>query len=294
MNYKNLLLILLFLTSCTVQSTQYSENIFSNRGFVLLYDESLIEKVLENESSKTVSNIFRYLDTNDQATIIGMFSKDKQNEILKLIEVDDKDEVEEIIKDWCKNDNEKKSVLLRYFNPIGAHASGLIGEDPVETPNNLMPYITQVASGRLDKLKIYGDDYETNDGTGVRDYIHVVDLAKGHLAAINFLEKCKDVEIFNLGTGLGHSVKEVLNSFFLINPVSTIIQIRFFWIALFINNATTLLSTPPDNAHITLSFFTVFFISFINLFFWDVALHFFFILQIGNKKFLNSCFPLSV
>ena len=72
-----------------------------------------------------------------------------------------------------------------------------------------MPYITQVASGRLDKLKIYGDDYETNDGTGVRDYIHVVDLAKGHLAAINFLEKCKDVEIFNLGTGLGHSVKEV-------------------------------------------------------------------------------------
>ena len=121
--------------------------------------------------------------------------------------------VEKIIKDWCKTDNEKKSVILRYFNPIGAHASGLIGEDPFETPNNLMPYITQVASGRLDKLKIYGDDYETNDGTGVRDYIHVVDLAKGHLAAINYLEKCKDVEIFNLGTGLGHSVKEVLNSF---------------------------------------------------------------------------------
>ena len=121
--------------------------------------------------------------------------------------------VEEIIKDWCKTDNEKKSILLRYFNPIGAHASGLIGEDPFKTPNNLMPYITQVASGRLNKLKIYGDDYETIDGTGVRDYIHVVDLAKGHLAAINFLEKCKDFEIFNLGTGLGHSVKEVLNSF---------------------------------------------------------------------------------
>ena len=107
----------------------------------------------------------------------------------------------------------KKRVFFRYFNPIGAHASGLIGEDPFGTPNNLMPYITQVASGRLDKLKIYGNDYETNDGTGVRDYIHVVDLAKGHLAAINFLEKCKDVEIFNLGTGFGHSVKEVLNSF---------------------------------------------------------------------------------
>ena len=94
--------------------------------------------------------------------------------------------VEEIIKDWCKTDNKKKSVILRYFNPIGAHASGLIGEDPFGIPNNLMPYITQVALGRLDKLKIYGNDYETTDGTGVRDYIHVVDLAKGHLAAINF------------------------------------------------------------------------------------------------------------
>ena len=121
--------------------------------------------------------------------------------------------VEKIIKDWCKNNNQKKSVILRYFNPIGAHASGLIGEDPFETPNNLMPYITQVALGRLEKLKIYGNDYKTNDGTGVRDYIHVVDLARGHLAAINFLEKCIGVEIFNLGTGFGYSVKEVLNSF---------------------------------------------------------------------------------
>ena len=122
--------------------------------------------------------------------------------------------VEEIIKDWCKSDSQKKSVILRYFNPIGAHPSGLIGEHPFGTPNNLMPYITQVASGNLDKLKIYGNDYDTLDGTGVRDFIHVVDLAKGHLAAINFLEKCKSsVEIFNLGTGFGQSVKEVLNSF---------------------------------------------------------------------------------
>ncbi len=121
--------------------------------------------------------------------------------------------VEEIIKDWCKTDNNKRSIILRYFNPIGAHASRLIGEDPFGIPNNLMPYITQVASGRLEKLKIFGNDYETNDGTGVRDYIHVVDLAKGHLAAIDFLKKCKGVEIFNLGTGFGYSVKEVLNSF---------------------------------------------------------------------------------
>ena len=121
--------------------------------------------------------------------------------------------VEEIIKDWCKTDNNKRSIILRYFNPIGAHASRLIGEDPFGIPNNLMPYITQVASGRLEKLKIFGNDYETNDGTGVRDYIHVVDLAKGHLAAIDFLKKCKGVEIFNLGTGFGYSVKEVLASF---------------------------------------------------------------------------------
>ena len=128
--------------------------------------------------------------------------------------------VEEIIKDWCKTNSKKKSVILRYFNPIGAHTSGLIGEDTFGTPNNLMPYITQVASGRLEKLKIYGNDYETNDGTGVRDYIHIVDLAKGHLAAIDFLRKCKGIEIFNLGTGFGHSVKDVIDSFEKISGIS--------------------------------------------------------------------------
>ncbi len=104
-------------------------------------------------------------------------------------------------------------VLLRYFNPIGAHASGLIGEDPNGIPNNLMPYITQVAVGKLDKLHVFGDDYATPDGTGVRDYIHVVDLAKGHVKALKAIEEHCGVAIYNLGTGRGYSVLEVVHAF---------------------------------------------------------------------------------
>ena len=104
-------------------------------------------------------------------------------------------------------------VLLRYFNPIGAHESGLIGEDPNGIPNNLMPYITQVAVGKLDKLHVFGDDYATPDGTGVRDYIHVVDLAKGHVKALKAIEENCGVAIYNLGTGRGYSVLEVVHAF---------------------------------------------------------------------------------
>ena len=104
-------------------------------------------------------------------------------------------------------------VLLRYFNPIGAHESGLIGEDPNGIPNNLMPYITQVAVGKLDKLHVFGDDYATADGTGVRDYIHVVDLAKGHVKALKAIEENCGVAIYNLGTGRGYSVLEVVHAF---------------------------------------------------------------------------------
>ena len=104
-------------------------------------------------------------------------------------------------------------VLLRYFNPIGAHESGLIGEDPNGIPNNLMPYITQVAVGKLDKLHVFGDDYAIPDGTGVRDYIHVVDLAKGHVKALKAIEENCGVAIYNLGTGRGYSVLEVVHAF---------------------------------------------------------------------------------
>ena len=104
-------------------------------------------------------------------------------------------------------------VLLRYFNPIGAHPSGLMGEDPSGIPNNLMPYITQVAVGKRDKLHVFGNDYDTPDGTGVRDYIHVVDLARGHVKALAAIEKNCGVEVFNLGTGKGYSVLEIVKAF---------------------------------------------------------------------------------
>ena len=110
-------------------------------------------------------------------------------------------------------------VLLRYFNPIGAHASGRIGEDPRGIPNNLMPYITQVAVGRRDHLSVFGNDYDTPDGTGVRDYIHVVDLAKGHVAAVKYVLENKGCEVFNLGTGTGYSVLDMVHSFIDVNRV---------------------------------------------------------------------------
>ena len=121
--------------------------------------------------------------------------------------------IEIILKDACKADPALSAVLLRYFNPIGAHESGLIGEDPQGIPNNLMPYITQVASGRLEKLNIFGNDYDTPDGTGVRDYIHVVDLARGHVCAIKYAAENKGADVINLGTGKGYSVLEMVKTF---------------------------------------------------------------------------------
>ncbi len=121
--------------------------------------------------------------------------------------------IEYILKDLYQSDNRWNIALLRYFNPIGAHKSGLIGEDPNGIPNNLMPYITQVAVGKLDYLNIFGNDYDTEDGTGVRDYIHVVDLAIGHLRAVEKLEDNPGLVIYNLGTGRGTSVLEMVNAF---------------------------------------------------------------------------------
>jgi UDP-glucose 4-epimerase len=121
--------------------------------------------------------------------------------------------IEEMLRDMAKSDPEWRIGLLRYFNPVGAHASGLIGEDPQGIPNNLMPYVTQVAVGRRPELGIFGADYPTPDGTGVRDYIHVVDLARGHLAALEALRKEAGVLTVNLGTGQGYSVLEVVAAF---------------------------------------------------------------------------------
>jgi UDP-glucose 4-epimerase len=121
--------------------------------------------------------------------------------------------IESILKDLYISDNEWSIAILRYFNPIGAHSSGRIGEHPCGTPNNLMPYITQVAAGRLKSLRVFGNDYPTPDGTGVRDYLHVVDLALGHMKAIEKVMSSTGVEVYNLGTGKGYSVLEMIRSF---------------------------------------------------------------------------------
>ena len=121
--------------------------------------------------------------------------------------------LEQVLTDIQKADNEWNVILLRYFNPIGAHKSGRIGENPNGIPNNLMPYITQVAVGKLKELGVFGNDYDTPDGTGVRDYIHVVDLAKGHLKALEKIEKENDTFVYNLGTGTGYSVLQVVEAF---------------------------------------------------------------------------------
>ena len=121
--------------------------------------------------------------------------------------------IERILMDYCKAEPSLNVALLRYFNPIGAHESGLIGEDPNDIPNNLVPYIAQVAVGKLAKLHVFGDDYPTHDGTGVRDYIHVVDLARGHIAALKKLETNCGLFVCNLGTGKGYSVFDVLHAY---------------------------------------------------------------------------------
>ena len=121
--------------------------------------------------------------------------------------------IEGILEDLCVSDPEWSAVLLRYFNPIGAHESGQIGEDPNGIPNNLMPYISQVAIGKLQQLSVFGNDYDTHDGTGVRDYIHVVDLAVGHVKAVDYARKHTGAEAINLGTGTGYSVLDLVNAF---------------------------------------------------------------------------------
>ena len=122
--------------------------------------------------------------------------------------------IEQILKDLYKSDNSWDICILRYFNPVGSHESGLIGEEPQGIPNNLMPYIVRVASGKLEQLSVFGNDYDTPDGTGVRDYIHVVDLAKGHVKALEKIDKeGQGIFIYNLGTGTGYSVLDMINAF---------------------------------------------------------------------------------
>lgn len=120
---------------------------------------------------------------------------------------------EQMIADWCVADQTRAAISLRYFNPVGAHASGHIGEDPSGTPNNLMPYVAQVAVGRLPTLQVFGDDYDTRDGTGERDYIHVVDLARAHAASLDYLTTAESYAVINVGTGRGVTVLELVEAF---------------------------------------------------------------------------------
>lgn len=121
--------------------------------------------------------------------------------------------IEEVLRDWAHAHSDAKVIALRYFNPVGAHASGLIGEDPSDVPTNIMPYISQVAVGRLEQVNVFGDDYETPDGTGIRDYLHVVDLATSHVAALDALAHIESFEAINVGTGTGTSVLELIHAF---------------------------------------------------------------------------------
>ena len=130
-------------------------------------------------------------------------------------------QVEQILRDACVANPQMSAISLRYFNPIGAHKSGLIGENPRDIPNNLFPFITQVAAGRLEKLAVFGNDYDTSDGTGVRDYLHVMDLADGHVKAVDYVSRSnhKGFDAFNLGTGVGTSVLEMINIFERVNEI---------------------------------------------------------------------------
>ena len=185
----------------------YSNNLISNLNLLELMKKYKCKKLVFS-SSATVYGNPKEVPIKEDADL----STTNPYGATKLM-------MENILKDVAKADDSFRIVLLRYFNPIGAHESGLIGEDPEGIPNNLMPYITQVASGKLEMLNIFGNDYPTRDGTGVRDYIHVVDLAKGHLKALEKIELEKGLFIYNLGTGKGYSVLEIVNTFEKVNNV---------------------------------------------------------------------------
>ena len=179
----------------------YDNNVVGSIRLLEAMEKTNIKKIIFS-SSATVYGQPQYLpyDENHPLNPINTYGRTKR-------------QVEEILQDLAKSDPAWKIVLLRYFNPVGAHESGLIGEDPNGIPNNLMPYIMQVDNGNLPHLNIYGNDYDTRDGTGERDYIHAMDLAEGHLAALKYLDQHNGCEIFNLGTGHSLSVLELVSAY---------------------------------------------------------------------------------
>lgn len=180
----------------------YENNLLSTLNVLKCMKEFGTNRIVFSSSATVYGDRDNVALTEDMQTGIGITNPYGRTKFM----------IEEILKDFCVSDETKQVVILRYFNPIGNHESGLIGEDPNGIPNNLMPIIMRVSQGRIPELSVYGDDYDTPDGTCIRDYIHVVDLAKGHLAA---LEKVNGagVFIYNLGTGKGTSVKEMIAAF---------------------------------------------------------------------------------
>ena len=186
--------------SCKLPLKYYENNISGTVGLLKVMAKHGVKKIIFSSSATVYGDPERLpLDETCRLSTTNPYGS------TKLM-------MEMIMQDLYKSDNEWNIILLRYFNPVGAHASGLIGEDPKGIPNNLMPFVAQVASGKLACINVFGNDYNTPDGTGVRDYIHVVDLALGHIAAI---EKCNDngVHIYNLGTGKGYSVLDMIHAF---------------------------------------------------------------------------------
>ena len=186
--------------SCRMPLKYYENNISGTVSLLKVLDKHNVKKIIFSSSATVYGDPERLpLDENCRLSTTNPYGS------TKLM-------MEGIMQDLWKADNEWNIILLRYFNPVGAHESGLIGEDPKGIPNNLMPFVAQVASGKLSCINVFGNDYDTPDGTGVRDYIHVVDLALGHIAAI---EQCNEsgVHIYNLGTGRGYSVLEMIHAF---------------------------------------------------------------------------------
>ena len=186
--------------SCRMPLKYYENNISGTVGLLKVLDKHNVKKIIFSSSATVYGDPERLpLDENCRLSTTNPYGS------TKLM-------MENIMQDLWKADNAWNIILLRYFNPVGAHESGLIGEDPKGIPNNLMPFVAQVASGKLSCINVFGNDYDTPDGTGVRDYIHVVDLALGHIAAI---ENCNNsgVHIYNLGTGRGYSVLEMIHAF---------------------------------------------------------------------------------
>ncbi len=222
----------------------YQTDILDREGLQKIFDENKIESVIHFAGLKAVGESvekpWEYYQNNiagslvlfdvmrkngckniifsSSATVYGLPAEIPITENCPKGEITNpygqtKSMLEQILSDIQKADPEWNVILLRYFNPIGAHESGLIGENPNGIPNNLMPYITQVAVGKLEKLRVFGNDYDTPDGTGVRDYIHVVDLALGHVKSVAKLSENPGLKIYNLGTGIGYSVLDIIKNF---------------------------------------------------------------------------------